>query len=66
MHSCSGLTDLNEIIILLLNVFTVRALVTDSGRPDTSELENGLNDLIKEVSLPYPTLSFSPVMRFGT
>ena len=47
-------------------MFTVRAPVTDSGRPDTSGVENGLNDLIEEVSQQYPTLSFSPVMRFGT
>ena len=46
-------------------MYTVRAPVTDDGRPNTAGVTDGLNAFADEVSEAVPSVSFSPVMRFG-
>ncbi len=46
-------------------IYTVRAPVTEDGRPNTAGVADGLNSFGDEVSTQIPNLSISPVMRFG-
>ena len=47
-------------------IYTVRAPVTEDGRLNTTGVADGLNSFGDEVSTQIPSLSISPVMRFGT
>ncbi len=47
-------------------IYTVRAQLTEDGRPNTTGVADGLNSFGDEVSTQIPSLSISPVMRFGT
>ena len=46
-------------------IYTVRAPVTEDGRLNTTGVADGLNSFGYEVSTQIPSLSISPVMRFG-